>query len=201
MAFGVDARITCRRARRVRVHTARRPLADSMARGAAGEAGSTFPGKGGLAMNILLGPEAAVHGFEHGPGEGSGLGWPASFRGARGMSGTGTFPVIVRGVGMGGRCGIGKRAVGAGSSGKDRFPGGWARIVRTLSPTRSRKTRRPAFASILRVGLCRCGPGLRSGWSDRSLVSRRAATTKGSSRTTSCRAWTEDAGRAGTARL
>lgn len=52
------------------------------------------------------------------------------------MSGTGTFPVIVRGADMGGRCG----------TGRGRFPVRWARMVRTLSPTRSRTTRRTAFA-------------------------------------------------------
>lgn len=140
-------------------------------------------------MNIVLGCGVTVHGFEHGPGDGWGLGWRAFFRGARGTSGTGIFPVVVRGVGMGGRCGTGNRVVGAGVSGRGRFPVGWARMVRALLPTRSRTTRRPTFASILREGLCRCGPGPRSGWSDGSSVSRRAATTKGSSVTTSCRAW------------
>ena len=47
-------------------------LADAMTCGSAGEAGSTFAEKGGLVMNILLGHEGAVHGFEHGPGEGPG---------------------------------------------------------------------------------------------------------------------------------
>jgi hypothetical protein len=112
MAFGVDARIAVGSVAGVSA-SSEEGLADSMTLGAASETGPTFAGKGGLLMNVLLDREVAVHGFEHGPGEGSGLGWRAFSRGARGMSGTGASPVIVRGVGMGGRCGIGNRAVGA----------------------------------------------------------------------------------------
>lgn len=48
-----------------------------MARGAARQGGSTFVEKSGLVMNVLLGCGVAVHGFEHGRGEGSGA-WVAS---------------------------------------------------------------------------------------------------------------------------
>ncbi len=48
---------------------------------------------------------------------------------------------------------------------------------------------RPAFTSFLRVGLCRCGSGLGTGWSGGSSVSRRAATTKDPSITILSRAW------------
>jgi hypothetical protein len=43
-------------------------LSDSMARRAVGEAGFRFPGKDGFAINVLLGREVAMHGFEDGTG-------------------------------------------------------------------------------------------------------------------------------------
>jgi hypothetical protein len=73
MAFDADARITLGSVDGVSA-SSEEGLADSVTCGGASETGPTFAGKGGLLMNVLLGREVTVHGFEHGPGKRSWLG-------------------------------------------------------------------------------------------------------------------------------